>query len=213
MWSNYMIVAVDVGELSEATRALGRIVEERAEKVGGESVDMDVLERVVDASIKVPSGAEGENKGDNPNEGAALMKRVEDLFTRTILPRLSSSPRIFRSYARLLLFQNRWKEAIEAHLNAYRCSIISDPRVETDLERWREAVQEVEDLVDVMRNLGPRADAALESESGKDKKRKGNWQFQAKSLVRTFMGRTKDNFGEEAEWEKLKELMEELRSD
>jgi hypothetical protein len=30
MWTNYTIVAMDVGELSEACRALGGVVEERA---------------------------------------------------------------------------------------------------------------------------------------------------------------------------------------
>ena len=45
MWMNYMIVAMDVGELSEAARALGRIVEERAAKAGANSVDVDVLDR------------------------------------------------------------------------------------------------------------------------------------------------------------------------
>ena len=39
MWYNYMVVAVDVGELAEAARALGRVVEMR----GAEGLDEDVL--------------------------------------------------------------------------------------------------------------------------------------------------------------------------
>ena len=48
MWANYMIVSMNVGELFEAARALGRVVEETSDKVGAQSVDEDVLERLVD---------------------------------------------------------------------------------------------------------------------------------------------------------------------
>ena len=39
MWTNYMIVSMNVGELAEACRALGRIVEQRYDKIGAEAVD------------------------------------------------------------------------------------------------------------------------------------------------------------------------------
>ena len=35
MWANYMVVAMDVGELGEACRALGRVVEERSGHLAG----------------------------------------------------------------------------------------------------------------------------------------------------------------------------------
>ena len=56
MWTNYMIVSMDVGELAEACRALGRIVEQRYDKIGAEAVDEDVLDRLVDAvtELSVP---------------------------------------------------------------------------------------------------------------------------------------------------------------
>ncbi|KAJ1309326.1 hypothetical protein OPQ81_004987 [Rhizoctonia solani] len=58
MWQNYIIVSVDVGELSEACRALGRLVELRAEKDGLASVDIEVLERLVDAVTRAPPDEE-----------------------------------------------------------------------------------------------------------------------------------------------------------
>jgi hypothetical protein len=56
MWSNYMTVARDVGELSEACRAPERPSWKRpSAKSGAKSVDEDVLERPVDASVtRVP---------------------------------------------------------------------------------------------------------------------------------------------------------------
>ncbi|KAH8993833.1 TPR-like protein [Lactarius hatsudake] len=176
MWTNYAIVAMDVGELSEACRALGRVVEERAAKVGAESVDADVLDRLVAAATRAPPE---ENSTPRPNEGRALLRRVEDLFVRVLLPRVSS-PRIFRARARLLVAQGRVPEALDAYLEAQM------EAGETDVERWREGVREVEEV-----------------EGSK-------WTLQARSIVRTFMGRTKD-FEDEPEWSRLVELLDDLK--
>lgn len=205
MWSNYMIVCMDVGELSEACRALSRIVEERSTKVGAECVDDDVLERLVDAVTRAPANPDdavegagtAQNAARNPNEGHGLLKRVTHLFDHTILPKVSSV-RIFRAYGRLLTWQCRWEDALKAHLDGYRCGTAGTfGKGETDIAKWREAVGEVEDIVDVLKNFGPRVEGYT-------------WQFQARSVVRTFMGRSKD-FEDEPEWGRLDKLMGESR--
>ncbi|KAG8732295.1 hypothetical protein FRC11_014609 [Ceratobasidium sp. 423] len=223
MWQNYIIVSVDVGELSEACRALGRLVELRVEKDGVASVDIEVLERLVDAVTRAPPDEEPVDPQSehvrNPDEGHGLFPRVYDLFSRVILPRISNSPRIYRAWARLLTWRARsrgathlkatWSDALTAHMDAYRAGVGSDQGVETDIEKFKEAVIEITELVDVLRNLGPRA----QEEGAGERKSKGSWQFQARSLVRTFMGRTKGSFEDEPEWESLKELLDELKSE
>lgn len=241
MWMNYMIISMDVGELSEATRALGRLVEERADKDKESCVDIDVLERLVDASSR--TNGEGEDEASiepryaKPNEGAALARRVFDLIERTILPRISSSPRIFRAYARLLMSQSRYSEALEAHLNAYRLASAGGGPGESSgtintAKEWREAVVDVEEIVDVLRNLGPRAQEKRNSqgadESGGggadahatpsvgangDSPSTNNWSLQARSILRSFLGRTRRDFEDEPEFAKLEELMEEIRGE
>lgn len=200
-----MIVCVDVGELSEACRALGRVVEIRSAKVGAESVDEDVLERLVDAVTRAPSNPDDavkENGGTgvvihSPLEGHGLFVPVMDLFSRVIFPRVSSR-RIFRAYGRLMTWQSRWPEALKAYLDAYRIGPAGTiEKGGVDIKKWREAITDVEDIVDVLRNFGPRVP---------DMK----WQFQARSIVRTFMGRTKD-FEDEPEWSRLVVLQEEVR--
>ena len=208
MWTNYMIVAVDVGELSEACRAQARIVEERADKVGAESVDEQVVEHLVNAVMRrqdPDSTATAENGGDatgdvnNPNEGHGLLKRVMDLLEQTILPRVSSA-RVFRTYARLLTWQSRWEDALNAHLNAYRCGPAGRfEKGETDVEKWRDAVTEVGEMVDVLVNFGPRVEGF-------------NWRHQGRSILRTFIGRSRD-FEDEPEWARLSEMQDWLRSE
>jgi hypothetical protein len=194
MWMNYTIVAMDVGELSEACRALGRVVEERAAKVGAESVDADVLDRLVDAATRAPPEGETTSGGAlGPN----LLRRVEDLFVRVLLPRVSS-PLVFRARARLLAAQGRLPEALDAYLEAYRAGVASQMEAgETDVERWREGVREVEEICGVLVNYGPKVEGS-------------RWMLQARSIVRTFMGRTKD-FEGEPEWSRLVELLDDLK--
>ncbi|KAG6836492.1 hypothetical protein H0H93_007591 [Arthromyces matolae] len=204
MWSNYMVVAMDVGELAESCRALGRVVEETSEKEGPNSVDIDVLERLVSAVTRAPTNPEdeategGESGAEalDPNQGRGLLRSVSGLFERILLPRVSS-PRVFRAYARLLTWEGRWEDALKAYLDGYRSGVAGTmERGETDVERWREAVNEVLDIVDILRNFGPRVEGS-------------KWRLQCRSVLRTFMGRTRD-FEDEPEWQRLVEAQEEI---
>ncbi|WWD16174.1 hypothetical protein CI109_100599 [Kwoniella shandongensis] len=221
MWQNYMIVAIDVGELSEAARAMTRVIEEIATKDPILAVDPDVLDKLVDSVTRddfslAEAGENGEKAVPNTsNEGFGLLPIVERLFDVTILPRISDSPRVWRAHGRLLRWKEDWEGALEDYTRAYRCGVVSDEKVERDVEKWREAVTELEDLVAVMSVLGPKAKAQVEKREeaeGTTKRKKGDWKFAAKGLVRTFMGRTRESFEGEKEWERLQELLDELKN-
>ncbi|KAJ9123389.1 hypothetical protein QFC22_001588 [Naganishia vaughanmartiniae] len=217
VWTNYMVVAVDVGELSEAARALGRIVQGRVGKDVQSSIDDAVLSKLVDAVTREDwNGGKGslpEGEPRTSNEGLGLLPIVERLFNEVILPRVSDSPRVYAVQARLFRWKEDWSAALDCYLKAYRCGIAQDVQVERDVERFREAVLDLEELVDVMRMLGPRAkeqEAAQGLQKGKAKW--NDWKFQARTLVRTFSGRTRDSFGDDPAFEKLKEIMDELKN-
>ncbi|KAF8211759.1 tetratricopeptide repeat domain 27 [Mycena galopus ATCC 62051] len=206
MWYNYMIVAVEVGELSEACRALGRVIEHH----GVEGLDEDVLELLVTAVTRAPTVEEAEGadaseaaqqSASNPNEGRSLLRPVKHLLDDIVLPRISSSPRVFRAYARLLIWECRWDDALKASMDAYRCSTAGTmERGETDVKKWRDAIPDVEDIVDALQNFGPRSQGDSV-----------NWRLQARSIVRTFMGKTKDSFEDEPEWAKVQGMLDELK--
>ncbi|KAJ7610975.1 hypothetical protein FB45DRAFT_1066137 [Roridomyces roridus] len=202
MWYNYLIISIQVGELLEACRAFSRVVESR----GADAIDEDILERLVNAVTRGPNAEEvaesGEAPAHNPNEGRGLFRSVQHLLEDVILPRTSASPRVFRAYARLLTWESRWDDALKASMDAYRCSVAGTMESgETDVKRWREAVEDVQDVVDALRNFGPRS-----------KDEGSRWKLQARSIVRTFMGKTKDVFGDEPEWTRVEELLEELKT-
>lgn len=195
MWQNYMIVAIDVGELSEAARAMTRVVEELANRDPEHAIDADVLDKLVDSVTRDDfSLSKDESTKVVPktsNEGFGLLPIVERLFDVVILPRISDSPRVWRTHARLLRWKEDWEGAMEDYLRAWRFGPVQDETVERDLGKWKDAVGELEDLVAVLSVLGPKAKAAQEEQG--EKKKRGDWKFQARGLVRTFMGRTKES--------------------
>jgi len=117
---------------------------------------------------------------------------------KTILPRVATS-RVFRARARLYTFGGDYESAIRLYMDAYRLSVAgSAGEKEMDGDNWRGAVTEVEEIVDVLRNFGPKI--------------KGyKWELQARSIVRNFMGKTRGDFEDEPEWQRMVGLREELK--
>jgi len=181
-----MIIAIDVGELSESARAMTRVIEEMPTSSNHMlAIDTEVLEKLVD-SVTREDWNNGTPKVTTSNEGFGLLPIVDRLFDSVILPRVSDSPRIWRCHARLLRWKEDWSGAMEDHLRAYRCGLAQDPGIERDARKWRDAVEEIEELVTVLSALGPKV------KKGEGEK-KGDWRFQARGIVRTFMGRTRQS--------------------
>ncbi|GAA5820437.1 hypothetical protein JCM11251_005628 [Rhodosporidiobolus azoricus] len=206
LWYNYMVVAVDVGELNEACRALDRMIRMRVDKDGEGAVDLEVLERLVEAVIR---GAREEDEAEeekavDPNSGKGLFRPVKQLLEGTILPRVSDSPRVFLAHARLLLAVKDYAGALDAHLKAYRAGVATDEAVSHDKERFKAACERVDEVVTMLENLGTK-----DKEDGELVAK--DWKFQARSLVRTFLGRTKEAFEDEPEYQHLKDLLQELK--
>ena len=129
---------------------------------------------------------------------AARAPRVRELFERTLLPRVGS-PRVFRAYSRVLAGEGRWADALAAQLDAYRAGPAgAGAGTVADVDAWQAAVGEVDAVVDALRDLGPRVPGS-------------RWAFQAQSIVRTFMGKTRD-FADEPEWARLEGVRDGLRS-
>lgn len=187
LWANYMVVAVDVGELNEAARAQERVVQEIGQQDPSTAVDPDVLDKLVDSVTRDEwNGGEPATTPTTSNEGWGLYPSVDRLFEKTILPRISDNPRVWRAHARLLRWKEDWAGAIEDYIRAYRVEVADDQKVERDVKRWREAVETLEDLVATLQQLGPRV-PKIEGKKG------GDWKFQARGIVRTFMGRTRNS--------------------
>lgn len=260
VWSNLMIVSIDIGELREACSALSKVVRIKA-RAGGAGrlqegdIDWDVVQRLVDAVIRAPGSSAAEvaapnesaaaaaaaavpvsepvtsyqdavasaasvpvSSGDaetmarssNPNVGRGLYPAVLDLFTNVLLPALSS-PQMHRAHARLLVWRKEYHGAVEAHLAAFRCSVASPTSAisaEDPAALWRESVAEVKETVDSLETLAGLLGAHGGEEGGEEEERKT--RFKARSLVRTFLARNRDNWEDTPEWDELVSLRNSL---
>jgi hypothetical protein len=195
---------MDVGELTEACRALARVVERRADKDGSSSVDENVLDKLVDAATRSVVQADTETESPEVQQQRSwspkeLLKRVTELLDNTILPRVATT-RVYRARARLYTFYADYESAIRLYMDAYRLSVAgSMEKGETDVDNWKIAVTEVEEIVDVLRNFGPKVEGY-------------KWGLQARSITRSFMGKTRETFEDEPEWQRLVDLTEDLKS-
>ncbi|WFD26238.1 hypothetical protein MNAN1_001215 [Malassezia nana] len=215
VWTNYMVVSVDVGLLSEAARALARIVEIRCREsaqttqptqAASDLIDMAVLNKLVDAVVRAPADEEGAEAPDalrRANEGEGLRPVVERLLVDTLLPRFSTEPALWQVYARLLFCQGRFGEMLKARIQAFQCGLGSPDAVEvvTDRNTWLRAKDELEELCDLLSNLAGRP-----ASPGSTEEALPDWRFRARTLVRTFMARTRDSFDTEPAWDELTEL-------
>ncbi|KIJ57199.1 hypothetical protein M422DRAFT_148828 [Sphaerobolus stellatus SS14] len=224
MWGNYMIVAIDVGQLAEAAHALSRVVVLRASKSDGagldatkkdisQFIDYAVLTRLVDAVTRVPwdkeKAEEARVRAEDVNMGLGLYARVAGLFQNALLPNVANSAEVYRAWAKLLTWRGEYGEALRYYLEGYKVSKAGSVRrgeyEGIGKEEWREMVRDVEEVVDLIRNFKGRV---KEGEEGGSK-----WAFQARSVVRGFMGRMKDGFEDEEEWGRLEELIRELKEE
>lgn len=202
IWTNYMVVAIDVGEFAEAARALGRVVERRGEQ----GLDLQVLQRLVAAAAVDPE----EDGRANPNEGRGLRVWLTDLFDRILLVKCASSPRVFLLHAKLLSSSPSPSDAdldaaIDAYLSANRVGVAQNDAVETSLATFRDAYEIVQACVDALRSLGPRE----RKDGGLVRK---DWKWQARSIVRGFLARTKGAFEDEDGWQALQAEVAELKA-
>ncbi|ODQ56614.1 TPR repeat-containing protein C19B12.01 [Saitoella complicata NRRL Y-17804] len=200
MWENYMLVSADVGEWGEVCRAVQRVIELRGEKIGEECLDVEVLQVLINQVVGA-TYPEGEEEARN----RGLPRQVNDLMKNVVQPIITADPRLWKLMAKLHLWRDKPADALDAHIKAYRVWT-NRPDLETEIGAWRGACAAAEDLVDAYRSLGPR-EGRMGGVVCKD------WKFSSRSVVRTLRGRGKDSWEDTVEYERLGELVEELKNE
>ncbi|CDR88773.1 uncharacterized protein SPSC_05605 [Sporisorium scitamineum] len=205
------------------------------------AVDLSVLSRLVDAVARVPKAeleaetlaaveayeaAKAQHDPSStaqqpvapkldPNSGLGLYPAIRRLFDETLLARISSSSPIWKLYSRLLLWNGEQQRAVQhALLNAYNCAL--EASLTADGAAGGDLMSDKHTFVSLLHDLRNLVDALLElAERGSGEK--GEMQapeprFQARSLVRSFLAKTRSSWDQEPEYEEAKELLDQLRS-
>lgn len=193
IWQNYTLVSIDLGEFAEAIRSVKRVIDILGSKNGERCLDEEVVEILVQRAVQ-----------DDPTEQRGVGKQVLELFTKSIIPLVTSSPRLWNCAARLYLWRELYSDTLDAHVKAFR-TYLNHPKLESDSKVWEQAVDEAEALVDAYRNLGEKP-GRMGGIVCKD------WKYQARTALRGLKGRGKVSHEGSRGWEKLEELLEDLRN-
>ncbi|KAF9210655.1 hypothetical protein BGZ59_009145 [Podila verticillata] len=205
IWSNYMYCSMDVGDFTEAIRAMGMLVELRWKKKDEhpeeEIVDIVILDRIV-------QGLTRDLKDLFSRRVAFQEQRIEELLLG-ITNRITNDPRIWKLCGKFYFWQKNYVECLECQLKAYR-SVIHNPKIETDQAEFEKAVEAAVEMVDWYRNLGH---LSYKDKAGAEQLVAKDWAYRSKQMIKSLMARTRDAWEEVEAFEKLKETMEELKSE
>ncbi|KAF9100063.1 hypothetical protein BGX29_006829 [Mortierella sp. GBA35] len=205
IWSNYMYCSLDVGDFTEAIRAMGMLVELRWKTKKGDQdediVDIVILDRIV-------QGLTRDLKDIYSRSVAFQEQRIEELLLG-ITNRITTDPRIWRICGKFYFWKKDFSECLECQLKAYR-SVIHNPKVETDQAEFEKVVEAAIEMVDWYRNLGP---MTYKDEQGQEQVVAKDWAYRSKQMIKSLMARTRDSWEHLPAFEKLADTLEELKSE
>ncbi|KAI9598410.1 hypothetical protein BDF19DRAFT_432437 [Syncephalis fuscata] len=214
VWTNFMHICMEVGECQQAIQAMQQVVEIRADKVGAESVDIKALEhlltmvtRVVDAPIEtVGDAAEAENSAK-----CRLRQRFEYLLRNVITARITNNSRIWQTVSRFYFWANDYEQCLDAQIKAYR-ALLHSSSCESSAEEFEAVADMAIETADLYRNLGPQS-ITKTTEDGQQVEQlvAKDWQFQARSLLRSLVGRTRDTYAGTPVHDRLVEALADLK--
>ncbi|KAI9013246.1 hypothetical protein BC832DRAFT_549110 [Gaertneriomyces semiglobifer] len=207
IWENFLYVSVDLCEYQEAMHAMDRVLEIRANRAGEKNpvVDEEILDILVRAVVGDMTDANG--------VGASHHARRLQHLLNNITSKISNSPAIFRSASKFYASQGMLRKALDYEQKAYRC-LLNHPRLSEDEEVFKLAVQAAFVLVDAYVTMGPQMEevrmaSADETEAQMEMVCK-DWKYQAKTTLKTLVGRTKSTFEDTPLHDELKEKLKEV---
>ncbi|KAF9161938.1 hypothetical protein DFQ26_004010 [Actinomortierella ambigua] len=234
IWANYMHCSIDIGEFTEAMRAMGMVVEIRYKQKGTSQQQRQQQQQLQQEDQQVAGGISAQEQAaedaieivdivvlDKIVQG--VTRDLKDLYQRSVVfqankveelllgitNRVPNDPRIWKIAAKFYLWRKDFAECLECHLRAYR-SVIHDPKIESDQKHFERGVEAALEMVDCYRSLGPQT---YKDDQGHEVEVEKAWAYRSKQLVKSLMARTRDSWEGTAPFEKLVEALEDLKSE
>ncbi|KXN70466.1 TPR-like protein [Conidiobolus coronatus NRRL 28638] len=183
IWTNYMYTSLDMGYIGEAIRAFEKIVDLRWQDVKEDCVDQEILGIFIDAVLTDKPDSKGQGSG-------RYAPQLESLLKNTILTRIVADSGIWKLYARLLLSKQRYAEALECQVKAYR-AISHKADLTTNPESFKIVSESLIELVDSYQSLGSLPAPTRENP---DAIVCADWNYQSRMLLRNLIAKTKNSY-------------------
>ncbi|OLL24995.1 TPR repeat-containing protein [Neolecta irregularis DAH-3] len=186
MWENYLYISMDIKDYNEALRSLKRILELKKGETG---IDVEVLDILVSIAIE-------------EDHDSFLFRYATKFVIEQVQPVITNDDRLWRIVGKIYLAKNKFAEALDAQVKAYRCCI-SRLDVAGDQVAWENAVAISKSLIDSYRELGEK-EGRMGGLVCKD------WMYKSKTTLRSLKGRGKHKFEDTKGWADVVELLQSL---
>ncbi|CDO94414.1 unnamed protein product [Kluyveromyces dobzhanskii CBS 2104] len=194
IWDNYMIVSMKLGEWDDVLLAFRHLVELRRDQAGETSVDLPILEKLIEILVST----------DYPTDSSQRLTHYQHScmeFVCDILPSLvTTSARLWKLAAKVELWRKRPWMALACHEKAFR-AVSHNPELTIDEKIWNDCIDVCEDLVAAYESLGE-----MEGKHGAGDVVCQNWNYKARSSIKTLMSRGKNYWEDSDGWDRLVEL-------
>lgn len=191
LWENYLIIAARLNDWDEVLLACKKLVECKKDSNGEGSIDIPVVEKLVEILISQ----------DYKAQSLTFFQRSCIEFTTVTIPNvINTSSRLWRIIARVELWRKKPWASLECHEKAYR-ALSHNPNLEVDETVWNETVDACADLVASYESLGE-----LPGKYGADDLVCKDWKYKARSTVKSLMSKGKSTWEDSEGWYRLVEL-------
>ncbi|KAK3721977.1 hypothetical protein LTR37_002793 [Vermiconidia calcicola] len=202
IWENLLIVSASVSppDYDSILAAQKRIVDMRGATDGEKCIDFEILDLLVQHVISSRDVYDPEQPG--------LSRMAVRFIEQSVIPLITGSSDLWRLVSKLALWRNSPSSALDAEEKAWR-AITSQPGWEAENEhKWDEVVEATVRLCDSYESLGGRERTEGLGAGAPVAK---DWKFKARSAIRGILGRGKGSWEGTKGWNRLKEVMEDLR--
>ncbi|PIA98819.1 TPR repeat-containing protein [Cercospora beticola] len=206
IWENVLIVAASLRPPSyqDILTSQRQIIQLRGPTDGEKCIDIQILSSLVNHIIS------SNESGYDPNV-PGLTRMTVKFIDEHIVPLITSSAELWHLVTKLALWRNKPSTALDAEEKAWR-AVTNQPGWESNgkEEQWNAVVEATVRLCDSYESLGPK-ERTEGMAAGSGEVVMKDWKFKARSALRGIMGRGKDSWEGTEGWERLRDVMEQLR--
>ncbi|KFY17630.1 hypothetical protein V492_00525 [Pseudogymnoascus sp. VKM F-4246] len=209
IWDNVITVAgrMTPPSFPEVLQGLRAVIRIRSPKEGEKSIDIDILRALVGEVLtreRDTNPTTMENGIYNPPRGS-LPRAVIEMVDSDVVPLITANSELWALVEKLKFYRRDFAGALACAEKRWRVATAGEEWFEKK-EAWKLVSEATDGLVSAFENYGPqeKADGSGEVEKG--------WKMKARSAARGIMSKARASWEDTAEFDMLKERLEELKN-
>ncbi|SCU96241.1 LAME_0F15478g1_1 [Lachancea meyersii CBS 8951] len=198
IWDNYMLVSMKLNLWPDVLMACRKLVEVRKDKMGEFSIDMPVVEKLVELLVT------SDFPVDESQRLTHFQSSCMEFICDTLPSVVTTNSKCWKQVAKVEMWRKKPWASLECYEKEYR-AMSHNPDLEFDERVWNDTVEACDDLIAAYESLGE-----MEGKHGPGSLVCKDWKYKARSTIKSLMSRGRNNWQDSEGWEKLVELRNNL---